>query len=93
MSTQTENMQAYGAQLQDPRWRIKRARIIRRDGGRCRNCGSWTNLQVHHRQYRVVLEKGNFMSPWNYPDKCLVTLCTDCHKAGHALYKVPVFNV
>jgi 5-methylcytosine-specific restriction endonuclease McrA len=95
METQNRNQQKeeYGSLLQRPEWQSKRATIIKRDGSHCLNCGSTNNLQVHHRQYHTFSKTGSFRRPWDYKDKYLITLCLDCHHAGHKYFKVPVFNV
>jgi hypothetical protein len=57
-----------------PEWARLRACCLRRDGYKCRDCGSIDNLQAHH------------LSTFNYrnPDiDCLVTLCKDCHEKRH----------
>jgi len=95
MDTNTRNQQKeeYGSFLKRPEWSVKRETILKRDGSRCLNCGSTHNLQVHHRQYHTSSKTGDFRRPWDYKDKYLVTLCLDCHQAGHKYFKVPVFNV
>lgn len=82
----------YGELLSMPQWEIKRKLILIRDGYRCRNCGGEKRLQVHHRQYHVN-KFGEKVKPWNYANHYLVTLCDECHKNGHELYKVPVFKL
>ena len=68
----------YSEQRQDPRWQMRRLKIMERDGAKCRDCNDGTKmLNVHHRYYvsgRMV---------WEYPDFCLVTLCEKCHKDRH----------
>lgn len=52
-------------------WRVRRAEVIQRDGGRCVLCSAQTTLTVHHiRAY--CLSRND--SPTN-----LVTLCERCH--------------
>lgn len=75
-----------------PKWRSKREEIIKRDAGKCRNCGSQENLQVHHRQYQYHSKSGFKKDIWDYNSKYLITLCKKCHKAGHKLFKIPFFN-
>lgn len=58
-----------------PNWAELRLEILRRDGHRCGNCGSTTNLHVHH---IVPLSKGGSSDPGN-----LRTLCESCHKRLH----------
>ena len=65
--------------LQDDRWNRRRMEIYRRDGFRCRRCGAKKKLNVHHRWY-VYGRK-----PWQYPDRCLVTLCEHCHNHVHRM--------
>jgi len=88
-----QQKEEYGVLLQRPEWQVRRETILKRDRHRCLNCGSVNSLQVHHRQYHKFSNTGDYKKPWDYKDKCLVTLCLDCHKAGHAFFKVPVFNV
>lgn len=52
---------------------------MQRDGYRCRRCGSRGKLNVHHRWY-VYGRK-----PWQYPDRCLITLCERCHRHVHLM--------
>lgn len=58
-----------------PNWAELRQDILRRDGHRCGNCGSTTDLRVHH---IVPLSKGGSNDPGN-----LRTLCDNCHKLLH----------
>ncbi|MBE6331995.1 MAG: HNH endonuclease [Bacteroidales bacterium] len=83
---------SYKDLLFDVRWKRKRARILDRDGYKCVVCGSTENLTVHHKQYHVDKD-GRKHVPWDYDDKYLVTLCNVCHRRGHAMYNVPVFEV
>jgi 5-methylcytosine-specific restriction endonuclease McrA len=81
---------AYGALLLKEEWKDKRKGILERDGHRCRNCDSESQLQVHHRQYHIDLSSGEKLPPWNYRGRYLITLCHNCHTSGHKHYKVPV---
>lgn len=57
-----------------PEWIRLRAEVFRRDGYKCKDCGSIDNLQCHH------------LSTFNYrnPDtSLLLTLCGDCHTKRH----------
>jgi hypothetical protein len=63
----------YNERLKDPKWQIKRLKIIERDGEKCRTCGKESDLQVHH----TIYENGKM--PWEYEDRFLVTLCDECH--------------
>ena len=52
-----------------------RQEILRRDKWRCQSCGSMSNLQVHHKEFRS--QSG---------DDCeqnLITLCSACHATAH----------
>jgi ATP-dependent DNA helicase RecQ len=53
-----------------------RQQVLRRDGWRCQSCGTMSNLEVHHKQFRS-----------HSGDDCeenLVTLCVDCHEKMHS---------
>jgi hypothetical protein len=53
-----------------------RARVLARDGYRCRCCGSRHNLTVHHKKQR---RKGGRTKAKN-----LLTVCEHCHSLIHA---------
>lgn len=73
-------MTKYTKLLKDPRWQKKRLEILERDEWKCVACGDKEEtLHVHHKWY----EKG--IKPWDYKDKCLVTLCDSCHKFEHTI--------
>jgi hypothetical protein len=48
-----------------------REQVLRRDGWRCQCCGSRSNLEVHHQEFR---SQGGDDS-----EKDLITLCATCH--------------
>jgi len=52
-----------------------REQVLRRDGWRCQFCGSMTNLEVHHQEFRSH-------SGQDHEDN-LITLCHNCHSALH----------
>jgi 5-methylcytosine-specific restriction endonuclease McrA len=52
-----------------------RALVLRRDGWRCQFCGSMTNLEVHHQEFR------SHSGP-DHEDN-LITLCNTCHASLH----------
>ena len=83
---------SYVEMLLTERWRNKRELILERDKHQCRNCGSTNQLQVHHRQYHIDTKTGFKREPWDYNDKYLITLCDQCHEAGHKQYKIPSFK-
>lgn len=74
---QRMNKKEYRALLKHPKWKTKRMQIIKRDGYACKVCGKKKYLQVHHKYY-----EGD-KSPWQYPNKALITLCSVCHKKEH----------
>ena len=49
--------------------------ILRRDGWRCQLCGTMSNLQVHHKQFRSQSGEDSEVN--------LITLCTSCHAQMH----------
>jgi 5-methylcytosine-specific restriction endonuclease McrA len=52
-----------------------RQQILRRDGWRCQSCGTMSNLDVHHQEFR---SHGGEDSEQN-----LITLCAGCHSMVH----------
>lgn len=83
------NDHSYGELLFRREWKEKRKHIMERDGNRCVICGSTEDLQIHHRQYRFNEVTNRKVMPWDYPDKCLITLCKSCHEKGHRLHEIP----
>jgi hypothetical protein len=69
---------SYTKLLNHPLWRRKRKSILKRDGNKCTVCGSTDKLHIHHTYYYKVKVK-----PWEYPDRCFLTLCEDCHNDHH----------
>jgi len=68
----------YWELLKRPEWQRKRLEIMQRDNFTCIDCDdSESTLNVHHRYY----VKGRM--PWDYPDFCLITLCSSCHEIQH----------
>jgi 5-methylcytosine-specific restriction endonuclease McrA len=53
-------------------WRRVRSRVLRRDGRRCKHCGTRDRLSVHHVTPRPL---------GSHDPKNLVTLCETCHDA------------
>ena len=52
-----------------------RQEVLRRDAWRCQSCGTMSNLEVHHKEFRSHLgddSEGN-----------LITLCAGCHLNAH----------
>jgi len=52
-----------------------RQQILRRDGWRCQSCGTMSNLEVHHREFRS--HSGEDL------EENLISLCTACHARVH----------
>jgi 5-methylcytosine-specific restriction endonuclease McrA len=53
-----------------------RRQVLRRDGWRCQSCGTMSNLEVHHQQFRS--HSGHDV------EENLITLCAICHGVKHA---------
>lgn len=64
----------YVAFMQSPAWERQRARVLRRDRHRCRDCGRRAT-DVHHQWYASPLE--------DTPDYGLLSLCEGCHRQSH----------
>lgn len=68
------NRAKYLEYLASDEWKKRRQRAIKRDGGKCRCCGSTTRLTVHHLHYdNLYCER----------TRDLVTLCWECHQDIH----------
>jgi 5-methylcytosine-specific restriction endonuclease McrA len=52
-----------------------RQQVLQRDAWRCQSCGSMSNLEVHHQEFRSL---GGPDSELN-----LITLCDVCHRLAH----------
>jgi hypothetical protein len=52
-----------------------REQVLHRDSWRCQSCGSRTNLEVHHKEFR---SQGG-----NDSEENLITLCVVCHSLAH----------
>jgi 5-methylcytosine-specific restriction endonuclease McrA len=52
-----------------------RQQVLRRDGWRCQSCGTMSNLEVHHKQFRSHAGDDS--------EENLIALCTACHAALH----------
>lgn len=53
-----------------------RQQVLRRDNWRCQFCGSLSNLEVHHQQFRSHAGED--------AEHNLITLCHKCHKGCHS---------
>lgn len=83
----------YNDLLKAAQWLAKRKVILSRDNNTCRWCGKTHGLQVHHKQYHIIKGSDEFIPPWEYQNKYLITLCDTCHSVGHSKYKVPTFTI
>jgi 5-methylcytosine-specific restriction endonuclease McrA len=52
-----------------------RKQVLHRDAWRCQSCGSMSNLEVHHKQFRSHAGHDS--------EDNLITLCTLCHANTH----------
>jgi len=52
-----------------------RQQVLRRDGWRCQACGTMSNLEVHHKQFRSHSGEDS--------EENLITLCAACHTGVH----------
>ncbi len=52
-----------------------RQQVLRRDGWRCQLCGSMSNLEVHHKEFRSHAGEDSELN--------LITLCAECHASAH----------
>jgi ATP-dependent DNA helicase RecQ len=56
-------------------YEILRQQVLRRDGWRCQSCGTMSNLEVHHKEFRSHSGHDS--------EENLITMCTACHAAAH----------
>jgi 5-methylcytosine-specific restriction endonuclease McrA len=52
-----------------------RQQVLRRDGWRCQACGTMSNLEVHHKEFRSHSGEDSELN--------LITLCKQCHDELH----------
>jgi 5-methylcytosine-specific restriction endonuclease McrA len=52
-----------------------RRQILRRDAWRCQSCGTMSNLEVHHSEFRSHSGEDS--------EENLITQCTVCHARSH----------
>lgn len=65
----------YQEYLRSPRWRDKRAAVMRRAKGRCEYCRDRRARHVHHVTYARIFRE---------PLRDLAALCVRCHKKAHS---------
>jgi len=63
------------ARLDPASYEELRQQVLRRDGWRCQLCGTLSNLEVHHKEFRS--QSGDDS------DENLITLCAECHALIH----------
>jgi 5-methylcytosine-specific restriction endonuclease McrA len=56
-----------------------RQEILWRDGWRCQSCGTMSNLEVHHTQFRS--------QAGDDAERNLMTVCAACHANLHSVKK------
>jgi len=66
---------AAGLRLDSLSYEGLRQQILRRDGWRCQSCGTMSNLEVHHREFRSHSGSDS--------EENLITQCTACHASVH----------
>lgn len=79
MQAETEKQQQewwdwYNRYLESPRWKAKRALVMKRAGGMCEGCLIRPATQVHHTTYKHAGDELLFE---------LVAICADCHRRIH----------
>jgi len=52
-----------------------RNQVLRRDGWKCQACGTMSNLEVHHKEFRSHSGHDS--------EQNLITLCAACHTRLH----------
>ena len=61
--------------LNELEYEALRQGVLRRDGWRCQFCGSMTNLEVYHQNFRSHSGED--------AEDNLITLCNNCHSSLH----------
>jgi 5-methylcytosine-specific restriction endonuclease McrA len=59
-------------------WKKQRQLVLKRDNYRCRQCGTTTNLHIHHIVKRKKFGNNELLA--NYHGN-LITLCRACHRS------------
>jgi 5-methylcytosine-specific restriction endonuclease McrA len=67
--------QAAPSRLDPLSYALLRQQILRRDGWRCQSCGTMSNLEVHHREFRSHSGADS--------EENLIMLCAACHGRVH----------
>lgn len=66
-------------------WRERREKVFETKGRNCIQCGSGSNIQVHHKCYQVG------RAYWDYGDEYLDVVCERCHDVIHS--KISVYQL
>ena len=61
--------------LDPPSYESLRQQVLRRDGWRCQACGTMSNLEIHHQEFRS--------HSGHDTEENLITLCSPCHATAH----------
>jgi 5-methylcytosine-specific restriction endonuclease McrA len=61
--------------LDSRRYDTLRNWVLHRDGWRCQSCGTMSNLEVHHKEFRSQAGDDS--------EENLITLCSTCHALLH----------
>ncbi len=69
------SLELYAANIVRVTMSIDKAVVLRRDGGRCQSCGTMSNLEVHHKEFRSHAGQDSELN--------LITLCGKCHARAH----------
>jgi ATP-dependent DNA helicase RecQ len=69
------NQKVLPVRLDPTAYKKLRQQVLRRDGWRCQSCGTMSNLEVHHHQFRSHSGEDSVLN--------LITLCTTCHAQVH----------
>lgn len=64
-----------GLRLDSVSYERLRQQVLGRDSWRCQSCGTMSNLEVHHKQFRS--------HSGNDSEENLITLCSTCHASVH----------
>ena len=67
------NKAYYNNYMNSPNWKVKRQKIMKKAGYKCRQCGARA-VNVHHETYRRL---------GNERDTDLTALCRNCHRRKH----------
>jgi 5-methylcytosine-specific restriction endonuclease McrA len=62
-------------QLDSELYEHLRHEVLRRDGWKCQSCGTMSNLEVHHKEFRSQSGADS--------EQNLITLCAVCHATAH----------